>query len=146
MSRYDDIIDLPHHVSKTRVPMSMIDRGAQFSPFAALTGYEAVIAESARLTDACTELVDEGLNMLDDSLHRILEDLENQPEASFTVFVPDERKSGGKYVTVTGNVRKFDSYDKTLILTDGTEIPLEAVVQIDYAEAHRDTDPLEVCD
>ena len=131
MGRYDDIIHLPHHVSKTRPHMSLIDRGAQFSPFAALTGYEAVIAESARLTDACTELVDEGLNMLDDSLKKILDRLEEQPEAIFTVFVPDDRKSGGKYLTVRGAVRKFDSYEKCLILTDGTEIPLEQIFHID---------------
>ena len=131
MSRYDDIISLPHHVSKKHLPMSMIDRGAQFSPFAALTGYEAVIAESARLTDGCIELIDEGLDMLDDGLKRILDRLDQQPAAAFTVFVPDERKAGGKYVTIKGNVRKFDSYDKTLILTDGTEIPLEDVIQID---------------
>ena len=131
MSRYDDIISLPHHVSKKHLPMSMIDRGAQFSPFAALTGYEAVIAESARLTDGCVELIDEGLNMLDDSLGRILEQLDAQPQAIFTVFVPDERKSGGKYLTIRGNVRKFDSYEKCLILTDGTEIPLEQIFHID---------------
>ena len=134
MSRYDDIIHLPQHVSKTHLPMSMIDRGAQFSPFAALTGYEAVIAESARLTDGCVELIDEGLNMLDDGLNRILNHLEDRPAATFTVFVPDERKSGGKYVTIKGNVRKFDSYEKVLILTDGTEIPLEDVIQIDTDE------------
>ena len=130
MSRYDDIIDLPHHVSATRTPMPLADRGAQFSPFAALTGYEAVIAESARLTDRCAELVDEGLQMLDDGLKSILDRIDGQPEAVFTVFLPDERKSGGSYVTVKGNVRRFDSCEKALILTDGTVIPLEAIMEI----------------
>ena len=131
MSRYDDIIHLPRPVSQKHLPMSQADRGAQFSPFAALTGYEAVIAESARLTDGCIELVDEGLNMLDDGLKRILDRIEEQPQASFTVFVPDERKNGGKYVRIQGNVRKFDACEKTLLLTDGTEIPLEDIIQID---------------
>ena len=134
MSRYDDIIGLPHHVSKTRAPMSMVDRGAQFSPFAALTGYEAVIAESARLTDGCIDLMDEGLDMLDDSLKRILDRIEEQPEAVFTVFLPDERKSGGKYVTIRGNVRKFDPYEKCLILTGGRELPLEQIVHMELPE------------
>ena len=128
---YDDIIDLPHHVSATRPRMSMIDRAAQFSPFAALTGYDAAIKETGRLTDRRIELSEESCAALDRKQQLLLENLADQPEVSVTYFVPDERKSGGAYVTVTGIVKKVDDYQRLLLLTDGTKIPLDEILDME---------------
>lgn len=128
---YDDIIDLPHHVSVTRPRMSMIDRAAQFSPFAALTGYDAAIKETGRLTNERIELTEDSRAVLDRKQQLLLDNLADHPEASVTYFVPDERKSGGAYVTVTGIVKKVDDYQRLLILTDGTKIPLDEILDME---------------
>lgn len=131
MGKYDDIIDLPHHVSGTHPPMSRADRAAQFSPFAALTGYDAAVRETARVTERRIEL-DEGVKAeLNARLNCILEHLSEHPQVSLTYFVPDEKKSGGAYRTVTGTVRKLDSFAKTLTLTDGTVVPMEEMVHVE---------------
>ena len=129
--QYDDIIDLPHHVSATRLRMSMIDRAAQFSPFAALTGYDAAIKETGRLTDERIELSEESRAALDRKQQLLLDNLADRPEVSVTYFVPDERKSGGAYVTVTGRVKKVDDYQRLLLLTDGTKIPLDEILDME---------------
>lgn len=99
---YDDIIDLPHHVSATRPQMSMKDRAAQFSPFAALTGYDAAIKETGRLTDQKVEMDTEALNVLNMKFQILIDSLAEEPEVTFTYFKPDERKDGGAYIDVTG--------------------------------------------
>ena len=124
---YDDIINLPHHVSATRPRMSMIDRAAQFSPFAALTGYDAAIKETGRLTDERIELSDESRAALDRKQQLLMDNLADRPEVSVTYFVPDERKSGGAYITVTGQVKKVDEFERLLILIDSTKIPLDEI-------------------
>ena len=131
MGKYDDIIDLPHYVSETHPPMSRADRAAQFSPFAALTGYDAAVRETARVTERRIEL-DEGVKAeLNARLNCILEHLSEHPQVSLTYFVPDEKKSGGAYRTVTGTVRKLDSFAKTLTLVDGTVVPMEEMVHVE---------------
>ena len=115
--RYDDIIHLSRPVSKKRSPMSNFDRAAQFSPFAALTGYDAVIAETGRLTDTQIELDEGGKALLDEKLQTIREHLAQQPKVKLTVFCPDSRKSGGAYETITGNVKKIDPVARILVLT-----------------------------
>ena len=125
--QYNDIIDLPHHVSASRPRMSMIDRAAQFSPFAALTGYDAAIKETGRLTDERIELSDESRAALDRKQQLLMDNLADCPKVSVTYFVPDERKSGGAYVTVTGQVKKVDEFERLLILTEGTKIPLDEI-------------------
>ena len=131
MRKYDDIIDLPHHVSETHPPMSRADRAAQFSPFAALTGYDAAVRETARVTERRIEL-DEGVKAeLNARLNCILEHLPEHPQVSIIYFVPDEKKSGGAYRTVTGTVRKLDSVAKTLTLVDGTVVPMEEMVHVE---------------
>lgn len=131
MGNYDDIIDLPHHVSETHPPMSRADRAAQFSPFAALTGYDAAVRETARVTERRIEL-DEGVKAeLNARLNCILEHLSEHPQVSITYFMPDEKKSGGAYRTVTGAVRKLDSFAKTLTLADGTVVPMEEMVHVE---------------
>lgn len=131
MGNYDDIIDLPHHVSETHPPMSRADRAAQFSPFAALTGYDAAVRETARVTERRIEL-DEGVKAeLNARLNCILEHLSEHPQVSITYFMPDEKKSGGAYRTVTGAVRTLDSFAKTLTLVDGTVVPMEEMVHVE---------------
>ena len=129
--QYDDIIDLPHHVSATRPRMSMIDRAAQFSPFAALTGYDAAIKETGRLTDEHIELSEESRAALDRKQQLLMDNLADRPRVSVTYFVPDERKSGGAYVTVTGQVKKIDEFARLLVLTDGVKIPLDDVLDLE---------------
>ena len=129
--QYNDIIDLPHHISTTRPRMSMLDRAAQFSPFAALTGYDAAIKETGRLTGQRIELTEECRAVLDRKQQVLLENLAEHPEVSVTYFVPDERKSGGTYVTVAGRVKKVDEYQRLLLLTNGTRIPLTEVLELE---------------
>ena len=129
--RYDDIIHLSRPVSKKRSPMSNFDRAAQFSPFAALTGYDAVIAETGRLTDTQIELDEGGKALLDEKLQTIREHLEEHPAVKLTVFCPDSRKSGGAYETVTGNVKKIDPVARILVLTGGEVIPVDRIYGIE---------------
>lgn len=121
---YDDIVHLPHHVSKKHPPMSDIDRAAQFAPFAALTGHDAAIAETARLTDTETDLADSDIEILNRQHEMLLEHLAEQPEVTFVYFVPDEKKAGGAYITKTGRVKKIDEYEREYVLTDNTLIPM----------------------
>lgn len=129
--RYDDIIHLSRPVSKRRSPMSNFDRAAQFSPFAALTGYDAVIAETGRLTDTRIELDEGGKALLDEKLQTIREHLAQQPKVKLTVFCPDSRKSGGAYDTITGNVKKIDPVARILVLTGGEVIPIDRIYGIE---------------
>lgn len=128
---YDDIINLPHHVSKTRQPMSMLERAAQFSPFQALTGYGAAIKETARLTDEKAELGEDDLSALNVKLRILTDHLEESPEVSFVCFQPDERKVGGSYVSVTGKVRKIDGIKGVIIFQNGEKIQIENIVNIE---------------
>ena len=129
-SRYDDIIHLPHHVSQNHPPMSLANRAAQFSPFAALTGHDAAIQETARLTAEFLELEEDRKAQLDEQLRLIMENLAQKPEVETTYYQPDERKSGGAYVTVQGKVKKVDEYNRRILLTDGTALPLDALYSI----------------
>lgn len=133
---YEDIINLPHHVSKKRPQMSNYDRAAQFSPFAALTGYDSAIAETARLTDQKIELSDDRIEALDAVLYKIGENIASRPEVEVLYFKPDARKAGGAYCTVAGAVRKLDQISKTLQLTDGTVIPILDVLSISCEALH----------
>lgn len=128
---YDDIINLPHHVSKIRPQMSMLDRAAQFSPFSALTGYDAAIKETGRLTDEKIELDEDTKAALDMKQAYLIEMIDEQPEITIIYFLPDARKSGGAYVTVTGNLKRFDEYERLLILTNGKKIPMDDIINIE---------------
>ena len=129
--QYDDIINLPHHVSATRLQMPMIDRAAQFSPFAALTGYDAAIKETGRLTDAKIELGEEALNILNMKFQLLVDSLADEPEITFTYFKPDERKAGGAYIDVTGKVKKVDDFERLIVMQNGTKIPMDDILNIE---------------
>lgn len=127
---YDDIINLPHHISKTRHRMSLEQRSAQFAPFAALTGYEDEIAETGRLTSTKVDLDEEIKQVLDRKLQEITDNIKEQPRAAITYFVPDNKKDGGKYITAIRNIKKIDKYKNIIMLVDGTEIPINDIVDI----------------
>ena len=127
MGTYDDIIDLPHHTSEKHPRMSMADRAAQFSPFAALVGHEAAIRETARLTDRKIELTEDEKAVLDEKLCLLSA---TGGEAVFTYFLPDERKDGGAYVTAAGSIKKLDLLERRIFLTDGAIIPVEDILEI----------------
>lgn len=129
-TQYDDIINLPHHVSPTRPQMSMQDRAAQFSPFAALTGYDSAVKETARLTDQRINLDEYEIEALNARIQLIAEYLEDKPEVSITFFKPDERKNGGAYVTATGVVKKIDEYERIILMQGGEKIPMNEVIEI----------------
>ncbi|MDD4496450.1 MAG: hypothetical protein PHV32_19270 [Eubacteriales bacterium] len=130
-NEYDDIINLPHHVSKTRPPMKAIDRAAQFSPFAALTGYDAAVKETARLTDERIELSEDMKNSLSDRLQIIADRIKEHPEIAITYFQPDAKKKGGAYITAISTVKKVDEYERIVVMTDGTAIPINEIISID---------------
>ena len=125
--KYDDIIHLPHPVSSRRPGMPLYDRAAQFSPFSALTGYEDVIEETGRLTDTSTELTESSKQQLNEKLRILEENSRIQPAVKVTYFEPDRYKNGGSYLTVSGHVKRMDAYEQVLRLTDGREIPFEAI-------------------
>ena len=122
---------LPHHVSKTRPQMPMSDRAAQFAPFAALTGYDAEIKETGRLTDERIELDVEALSALDMKYQLLMEALDEAPEVTITYFRPDERKAGGKYVSAVGAVKKIDDFERRITMQDGAKIPMDDVLSIE---------------
>ena len=128
--KYDDIIDLPHPTSQNHPRMSLYDRAAQFSPFAALTGHSAAIAETGRLTDRRVELDEYEMARVDAELQRLQELLPGGPTASITYFVPDERKNGGSHQTGTGEVKRIDAVTGVIQMTDRREIPIEDVFSI----------------
>ena len=128
MSKYDDIINLPYPQKPQR--MSNYNRAAQFSPFAALTGFEAAIAETARLTDCKVELDEGGKALLDEKLRLIEVSIQESPEVIVTYFKPDLRKFGGAYIRKSGRVKKLDAYSRSVIFTDGTAIRIEDISEI----------------
>ncbi len=128
---YRDIISLPHHVSDKHPQMSMLERAAQFSPFAALTGYEAAVREAGRLTCTRTELDEHMQEQLDCKLRLLRDTIGEGAETTVTYFIADGKKDGGEYVTVCGQVRKFDSLTGVMTLDDGTRIPINDILEIE---------------
>ena len=128
MGAYDDIMDLPRPTSARHPRMSMADRAAQFSPFAALVGHGAAIRETARLTDRKIELTEEEKAILDEKLCVLLD---TGGEAVFTYFLPDAKKDGGVYVTAVGRVKRLDLIERRIVLTGSTVIPVEDILEIE---------------
>jgi len=128
--KYKDIFQMEHHTSSTHPRMSMESRAAQFSPFAALTGYEDVIDETARVTDEKSFLLEDARRDLDETFQALAEDIASRPEVTVTYFRKDRRKKGGEYVTVTGHLKKIDEYSRTIILEEGTVVPMDDVYSL----------------
>ena len=134
IDNYDDITHLTRPQYDDLHPMSMHDRAAQFSPFAALVGYDDAVAETARLTDSKVELTGDEMSELNANLNRLLDSLDEQPQISVTYFVPDEKKSGGKYVEKVGVVRIIDSYAGELVFTDGVRIAVADMAALTFID------------
>lgn len=134
MKNFEDIINLPHHRSKKRKPMPLKDRAVQFAPFSALTGHEAAIKETARLTKKKMELSEAELEELNEKIAVIKESLCDMPKISVTFFVSDEKKPGGAYENHTGHLRAINEAFRLLIFKDGTEIDMDNVAYIKYDE------------
>lgn len=131
MKEYEDIINLPRHKSKTRSPMVMTDRAAQFSPFAALTGHDAAVKETARETEKRIELDTYMKETLDYKLEMLMGELKNNPQIKITHFQADQKKDGGKYITITGTIKKIDEYKHTIHMSDKREILIEDILDIE---------------
>lgn len=130
MTNYDDIIDMPHHVSLNRGRMSNIDRAAQFSSFEALTGHEEQIEEAARLTDGKLQLSPEETEALNSNMNYIIDNIALCPEADIIYFVPDERKEGGKYLPVSMKIRKIDLVNRTVTDTESNVINIDYIYRV----------------
>ena len=133
--RYDDVINRQHPTSKKHPRMSRMNRAAQFAPFAALTGYEESIEETARLTDRRIELSEYEIEELNAKLNFIQEHIKEHPEVTVTYFQPDERKDGGAYITVTGRVRRIDEVNRVLAFEDERTLPIEIIIQIEARDS-----------
>lgn len=131
VNHYHDIIHLPHHVSSTHPQMPILDRAAQFAPFAALSGHDAAVRETARLTDRKVELDENAKAILDEKLRILQEAPPEQQEVTVTYFLPDQKKSGGQYVSTTGAVKKIDCYTHALRMAGGEIIPIENLLNLD---------------
>lgn len=127
---YDDIINMEHHVSKNHPPMSLYVRSAQFAPFAALTGYEDAVKETARETIEQFDIDDEIKGILDSKIQILTEQIKNKPEVSITYFIHDLKKDGGAYITIEGIIKKIDTYSQNIVLADKTEIPINDIIDI----------------
>ena len=128
---YDDIVALPHPVSQRHPQMPIADRAAQFSPFAALTGHDAAIKETARLTDRQIELDENSKSFLDEKLRMVLERLADHPQVTVTYFQPDGKKAGGAYVRSTGEIKKIDEYERLIVLLSGVKIPIDSIIALE---------------
>lgn len=128
---YRDILHLPHPVSRKHPPMPLSDRAAQFLPFAALTGYDDALLETARLTDEQIHLDESCQLEINKRLLLLLDSLGRHPTVTITCFQPDAKKSGGAYITVTGTLKKIDQYDNSVLLTDGSKIRIEDILELD---------------
>ena len=130
--KYDDIINLSHHVSSRHPQMPMMNRAAQFSPFAALTGYDDAVRETARLTDEKIELDEYEKEELDRKIPWLGSHLDEHIPVSITYFQPDDRKAGGTYEEIIDTIRKINVYEHEILLTKGTKIPIMNILLMDF--------------
>ena len=129
---YSDIINLPHHVSHNHPQMPMMARAAQFAPFAALTGYDTVIHETARLTDKQVKLEEYDNERLNRKFAELMTILDNHLEITVSYFQPDKSKDGGTYATVTGHIKKIDTYEQLMVMVDGTAIQIGSIMDLQF--------------
>ena len=128
---YEDIVNLPPHISKKHPQPTMMDRAARFAPFAAITGYEEMVLEEARITEERIDLDEGTLSILNEKLNMIQEFIDEEPEIKITYFEPDKKKSGGAYIDITGTVKRIDEYEHLVIMTDGKKIRVEDIYDLE---------------
>ena len=129
--KYADIINMPHHTSPNRPRMPEGDRAAQFSPFAALTGYDSTVAEAGRLTDKKLDISEDAKTVLNEKMQMMLDRLDDKPIVTITYFVPDSRKDGGAYVSATGVVKEISAIARAIVFDDKTSIPIDQICEIE---------------
>lgn len=127
---YNDIINLPHHISTSHPQMSIADRAAQFAPFAALTGYDDEVKEKARITDEKIELSESDQELLNEKFEVLSNCISSMPSITVTYFIADKKKTGGKYVKMNNNVRKIDLYNRVLVMADGEIVPIDDIFDL----------------
>ena len=130
IKKYEDIINLPHHISSKHPQMSLEERSAQFAPFAALTGYEDCVEETARLTDERIDMSEDIKEILNEKIRKIIKIIDKNPKIKLTYFIPDNKKNGGKYMTIEGKIKKIDEINQELILINGKKIKINDVIDI----------------
>lgn len=128
---YEDIVNLPPHISKKHPQPTMKDRAARFAPFAAITGYEEMVLEEARVTEERIELDEGAVFMLNEKLSIILEFLDEKPDVRITYFEPDKKKSGGAYVSIIGTVKRIDEYEQVVVMTDGKKVRINEIFSLE---------------
>ena len=128
---YADIINLPHHELKTRQRMPIINRAASFSPFAALTGYDDAVKETARQTSERIELDEGAKEILNDKLRIAADKADQEPEIKVTYFLPDKKKDGGAYITIKAVIKRIDEYERLVVFTDKSTIPIDDIYEIE---------------
>ncbi len=128
---YEDIVDLPHHVSKKYPQPTMADRAARFSPFAAISGYEDMVKEAARVTEERIDITDATKELLNEKLNMIIEFLDEEPEVTITYFEPDKKKDGGAYISITGTVKRIDEYERIVLMSDDKKIRIDEIYAIE---------------
>ena len=128
---YEDIVDLPHHVSKKYPQPTMADRAARFSPFAAISGYEDMVKEAARVTEERIDITDATKELLNEKLNMIIEFLDEEPEVTITYFEPDKKKDGGAYISITGTVKRIDEYERIVLMSNDKKIRIDEIYAIE---------------
>ena len=128
---YEDIVNLPPHISKKHPRPSMMDRAARFAPFAAITGYEEMVLEEARVTEEQIHLDEDAVALICEKINMIQEFIDEEPEVRITYFEPDKKKSGGAYITITGTPKRVDEYEQLLIMTDGMKIKFDCIYRLE---------------
>lgn len=137
MSNYDDIINLPHHESKVHPKMTLYNRSAQFAPFAALTGYDDAIVETARLTDKRINIDESLKEVINKKLQKIESISSKLPLIEVTFFVKDKKKNGGSYTTISGNVKRIDIDNSLIVLTNKSKIPISEIINVKLCNIDR---------
>ena len=128
---YEDIVNLPRHISKVHPQATMADRAARFSPFAAISGYEDMVKEAARVTEERIDITDAAKELLNEKLNMIIEFLDEEPEVTITYFEPDKKKDGGAYISITGTVKRIDEYERIVLMSDDKKIRTEEIYAIE---------------
>ena len=128
---YEDIVNLPRHISKIHSQATMADRAARFSPFAAISGYEDMVKEAARVTEERIDITDATKELLNEKLNMIIEFLDEEPEVTITYFEPDKKKDGGAYISITGTVKRIDEYERIVLMSDDKKIRIEEIYAIE---------------
>lgn len=128
---YEDIVNLPRHISKVHPQATMADRAARFSPFAAISGYEDMVKEAARVTEERIDITDATKELLNEKLNMIIEFLDEEPEVAITYFEPDKKKDGGAYISITGTVKRIDEYERIVLMSDDKKIRIEEIYAIE---------------